>query len=63
MVFKVKEGGDQSSPTDGKRGTIENYGGGGGDGGDHKNIKILKNLSEDQVSFRVTQSKSSKGGK
>ena len=29
MVFKVKEGGDQSSPTDGKRGTIENYGGGG----------------------------------
>ncbi|CAH3135092.1 unnamed protein product [Pocillopora meandrina] len=47
MVFRVNEGGDQSSLTDGKRGTIENYG--GGDGGDHKNIKILKNLSEDQV--------------
>lgn len=63
MIFSVNEGGDQSSPTDGERGYHRKLWGGGGKGGDHKNIKILKNLREDQVSFRVTQSKSSKGGK
>lgn len=42
MVFRVNEGGDQSSPTDGERGYRRKLWGGGGRGGDHKNIKILK---------------------
>ena len=38
MVFRVNKGGDQSSPTDGERGYRRKLWG-GGEGGDHKNIK------------------------
>ena len=41
MVFRVNKGGDQSSPTDGERGYRRKLWG-GGEGGNHKNIKILK---------------------